>query len=468
MEIKGQIKYIVIVGGLITWICNLDAFWTVTEKTLGITVISGIKTSFFMLLLGFAVLIFVWRFFVLIFELGKLIYCRIYEKGRAIGFIEGKEAAYHGRIDLYENVISQCQQFIEELSKHSLNELGGCLIKKLSEQPKSWEQYLIRDSTDYFTQLSSESKRKWQELVKATACKYIDATNAVRTGEKGPPFLLSNFNIYAEVVSAILETLATYDFGNYVRIWTLLNKPLPFWYNMLAISDEASKNTFYCTQNWWETYKEGVSALKSNEKIQMRRIIVDKQTDGKNMEELYIYKDNGRVQPMPIREARSKKTEFTTMKLIKDVQLALDQASDEVLNEKMYIIGWINDGEHKKANGQKNNKWIKLTSHFHQEYHNGFRQYLKDQKGVYYCFVEERAIAGNRDLSSYLMFDDIFLVEFNECDNHIDGFGITLNINEQYDIVGISLLTGNALNLTRKALKAKWETGVGSIQRSLK
>ncbi|MBN2286949.1 MAG: hypothetical protein JXI43_10910 [Tissierellales bacterium] len=460
MNFKREIKYLAIIGGLIAWICILDQFWTIVENVLKCNVNTGFKKVIIIILLLSVILLFLLRIF-------NIIYNRIFEKGKAHGFKEGIEAAYHGKQILYENIIKRCQHFIEVLSEHRLNELGDCLIQKLSEEPESWREFVERATIDYIDNLSNDAQKNWQELAKATACKYIDATNAVRKGHKGTtPILLSNFNIYAACVTSILETLTNNDFGTHIRVWTLLNKPLNYWYNMIALTNDFTKKSFHCTQDWWENYKKRVSDLKYSEKIQMRRIIVDQKTDdGKKLEDLYLYKENGQVKTLSIEKALSKKQYFEGIRLIKDVEKALDLENEDFLREKLYIIGYPNNGRNKNTKSKSNihNHWVKLFTHFNEEYHTGFKKFLKDEKGVYYCFVREREIKGDRDLSAYLLFDDIFLVEFSEHDSNIDGFGIALNIDEIHDIVGITLLSGHELNMTRNALKNKWQSGVGSL-----
>ncbi len=465
MNWKKEIKYIVICGGLIAWICTLDALWTAIENGFGYLVNSEIKRIFFLILLLSLIGIVCWRIISIFVRAKEIIYNRIYEKGRAKGFEEGFLEAYHGNKELYGNVVTCCKNFIEALSQHNLNELGDCLVYKFSEQPESWREFIEQATDQYIDNLSGDAKKNWQELAKTTACKYIDATNAVRRGDKGSPILLSNFNIYAECVSSILATLTSNDFGKHVRVWTLLNKPLNFWYNMLAITNDETKSSFHCTTEWWEEYKKRVSDLKDSEKIQMRRIIVDQKTDdGKYLEDLYLYKENGYVRPLSIRDAISRSLGSNAIRPIADVEMALNPVNEEYLNEKLYIIGYPINAKNKTVKPSVNipNQWVRLSTHFHEEYHRGFKKRLKDEKGVYYCFVKERDIEGNRDLSAYLLFDDIFLVEFSEHDNYIDGFGIALNIDEKYDMVGITLLSGRVLNMTRKALKTKWETGVSS------
>jgi len=458
MKIKREIKYILIEGSLITVIIKFDEFSTALKNANILTIDTKIKTIIVSMLLVIVVSIFLWR-------VSKIFYSWIFEKGRKKGYSEGIIAAYYNRPNLYKNLISSCQKFIKELSKHHLNKLGCCLIQKFSEEPESWNKLVGQATTNYLGNLSEHSQKNWQELAKTTACQYINATNAARKGEKGPPILLSNFNIYAECVSSILETLVDpkKNFGNRIRVWTLLNKPLTYWYNMLAIS----KGAFHCTQDWWEMYKVRVSNLKENNKIQIRRIIVDQKTDdGKILEDLYLYKENGFVKPITIREAISRMSEFKDMNLIEDVRKALSTIED-FYEEKIYIIASPSKRINKKVTDDNNLHvhWQALSQHFLSLYHTKFKRYLKDEKGVYYCFVSNREIEGDRELSSFLLCDDIFLVEFNENNTQIDGFGIALNIDEKYDIVGITILSGYDLNMTRKALNSKWQEGESYVKK---
>lgn len=369
-------------------------------------------------------------------------------KGNQQGFEIGYTKALKGKKNIYEPLIENCENYlVNELTKHKLENVGHSIIQKLTYEPQGWSEYLQYAIADYTKTLNSKHILSYEELATNMIETYFDATRKTRSENLGDPLLISNFNIYAECVTALLDTLvnSNFDFGKTVIVWTLLDNPLLRWYNMVNVS---SKN-FFITTAWWEKYKKAVAKMKDNNKFQMRRLVCKRDFDINNeyydTNNLVIYKN---ATPQKIKDVESIFNDNPTVNILSCIKESTRY--QEYADEEIIVIGSVN---------QKgvNENWIPLINHFEQTYHSMSKQYLKDtDKGVFYGYINSTIIEQNRDLAAYLDYDDIFLIQFDEHNGDIEGFGIALKLSEKSDTDGIKLLSGHDLQKTKSALQIKW------------
>jgi hypothetical protein len=369
-------------------------------------------------------------------------------KGNQQGFELGYNKALKSKNKIYEPLIENCENYlVNNLSKHKLENIGHSIIQKLSSEPEGWSKYLEYAIADYTRTLNENHLRNYEELASNMIETYFDATIKTRSEKFGDPLLISNFNIYAECVNALLDTLvnSSSGFGKTVIVWTLLDNPLIRWYNMVNIS---SKN-FFITTPWWEKYKNTVANMKNHNKFQMRRLACKRDFKFNNInydtDNLYVYK-NAKCQKIgEIENIISAKTNVDIIPCILESMKYKEYADTEVV-----LIG--------TPNGNNiSDDWTSLIKHFEKTYHSTPKEYLKDyDKGVFHGYINNTIIEEDKDLAAYLDYDDIFIIQFDQQNDHIDGFGIALNLSEKSDTDGIKLLSGNDLHKTQKALKTKW------------
>lgn len=311
---------------------------------------------------------------------------------------------------------------------------------------------------------------------------YAREVTALRE-EGTAPLLSSTYDIYAQCVADLMETLAKKSLVPPPTIYTVYKKPIVDWYNLFSdyIEMDGQVVRVVFTDKWWEKYKSRVAEFAASDSgIRMYRYIlhppkIEEQTECPKalLSKYFVHVGSGgctHVDARPVRQLLGLSDPIAGFKLIQPVEALLKTSSDrlrgrigEASIHRIATYSEISTERH----GDESASWQSLLRHFHCAYHTGpmTHEYAlrSDKSGVFYGYVENVC----EPFRTWLRYRDVFAVSIPAKGRNgtSEAFGIALYDDASLDITGIRILPERDVNALVDAFKAQETSSEFSIYR---